>query len=142
MEMEAPAQGLILKDLGDQAISEIVEKLDSDDAADVVGDLPPEQAQKVIGTVSEEVSEEIEKLLPYPEDTAGGIMGLEFVAVPVNATLKDAIESIRSKRKEVENVYYVWAVDEKGRLAGVISLKDLLLEPAYRTVREILELLK
>ena len=138
VEIEPPVQGLILKDLDNQAISEIVEELDSDDAADLVGDLPTKRAQEIIDTVGDDVSEELEKLLPYPEDTAGGIMALEFVSILADATLKDAIETIREKRKEVENLYYLWVVDDFERLVGVISLKDLVLEPPSGKISEIM----
>lgn len=138
VEIEPPVQEGILKELDNREISEIVQELDSDDAADVVGDLPEERARQVIETVDDDVSGELEKLLPYPEDTAGGIMGLEFVAVKADVTLQDAIETIREKKEEVENLYYLWVTDDFERLAGVISLKDMLLEPPSRKVSEIM----
>jgi magnesium transporter len=138
VEIEPPVQERILSDLDTQAISDIVEELDSDDAADLVGDLPAERAKEIIEAVGEEVSGELEKLLPYPEDTAGGIMALEFIAVKADAAVQNAIESIREKRKEVENLYYLWVVDDFERLVGVISLKDLVLEPPQRRINEIM----
>jgi magnesium transporter len=138
VEIEPPVQEQIIKDLDNRAISEIVQELDSDDAADLVGDLPPDRVQEIIDTVGDEVSEDLEKLLPYPEDTAGGIMALEIVSVKADAKLIDAIETIREKRKEVENLYYIWVVDDFKRLVGVISLKDLLLEAPELRVNEIM----
>ena len=138
VEIESPIQGRILRELDNKVISEIVQELNSDDAADLVGDLPPERAREIIEAVEEDVSSELEKLLPYPEDTAGGIMALEFVAVRADATIQEAIETIREKSKDVENLYYVWVVDDSGRLVGVISLKDLILEPSNRKVNDIM----
>jgi magnesium transporter len=138
VEMEAPVQESILDELDNRAISDIVQELDSDDAADLVGDLSAERAKQIIETVGDEVSEELEKLLPYPEDTAGGIMALEFVAVKAAATVQEAINTIREHREEVENVYYLFVVDDYNRLVGVVSLKDLVLEPAERKVSEIM----
>lgn len=138
VEIESPVQESILGELDNQAISEIVQELDSDDAADLVGDLPAERAKQIIETVEDEVSAELERLLPYAEDTAGGIMALEFVAVNADATVQQAIDTIREKREEVENVYYLFVVDDDGRLVGVISLKDLVLEPPGRKVSEIM----
>lgn len=138
VEIETPVQERILKDLDNQAITEIVQGLDSDDAADLVGDLPDDRAREIIERVGDEVSEELEKLLPYPEDTAGGIMALEFVAVKADTSVKDAIDTIREKREEVENLYYIWVVDDLGKLVGVISLKDLVLEPTDRKISDIL----
>ena len=138
VEIEPPVQERIVKDLDNKAISQIVEELDSDDAADLVGDLPAERAREVIESVGDEVSGELEKLLPYPDDTAGGIMALEFVAVKADATVRDTIESIREKREEVENLYYIWVTDAFERLVGVISLKDLVLEPPDKEISEIM----
>ncbi|MFO7598852.1 MAG: magnesium transporter [Candidatus Desulfacyla sp.] len=138
MEIEAPVRERILRDLDSEAISQIVEILNSDDAADVVGDLPADRAREVIEAVGDQVTEELEKLLPYPEDTAGGIMALEFVAVKAGATVRDAIESIREKREEVENLYYIWVTDDYHKLVGLISLKDLVLEPPDRQISEIM----
>jgi magnesium transporter len=138
VEIEAPVQESILDDLDNRAISEIVQELDSDDAADLVGDLPAERAQQIIERLEDDVSEELEKLLPYPEDTAGGIMALEFVAVRADATVQEAIEIIRKNREEVENVYYLFVVDGFNRLVGVVSLKDLVLEPPDRKINEIM----
>lgn len=138
VEIETPVQERILKGLDNQAITEIVQGLDSDDAADLVGDLPDDRAREIIERVGDEVSEELEKLLPYPEDTAGGIMALEFVAVKADASVKDAIDTIREKREEVENLYYIWVVDDLGKLVGVISLKDLVLEVTDRKISDIM----
>jgi len=139
IEVEPPVQGRILEDLDIQTISEIVQELDSDDAADLVGDLPEERAREIIEAVEEGVSDELEKLLPYPEDTAGGIMGLEFVAVKAGATVRDAIETVREKSEEVENLYYLWVVDDGDRPVGVISLKDLILAPPERRISDVMK---
>ena len=138
VEIEAPVQELILIDLDNQAITDIVQELDSDDAADLVGDLPAERAKAIIETLGDDVSEELEKLVPYPEDTAGGIMALEFVAVKAGSSVQKAIDTIREKREEVENVYYLFVVDDFDRLVGVISLKDLVLETSERKISDIM----
>jgi magnesium transporter len=138
LEMEAPVQERVLSGLDNQAIMEIIQELDSDDAADLVGDLPEERARAIIETVGENISKDLKKLLPYPEDSAGGIMALEYVAVNAESTIQEAIDTIRQKREEVENVYYVFVVDDHQRLVGVVSLKSLLIEPPSRKVKEIM----
>ena len=138
LEIEPPVQERIISELDNQALSEIVHELDSDDAADLVGDLPAERAKEIIEKLDDEVSEELEKLLPYPDDTAGGLMALEFVAVKADSTIQEAIETIREKREDVENLYYLWVVDDFDRLVGVISLKDLVLESPRRKINEIM----
>lgn len=138
VEIEPPVQERILSDLDNEAISEIVKGLDSDDAADLVGDLPAERAKEIIDTLEEEKTEELGKLLPYEEDTAGGIMALEFVAVQADSTIYHAIETIREKREEVEQLFYLYVVDDFNRLVGIVSLRDLLLESPESKVRDIM----
>ena len=138
VEIESPVQESIISDLDNKVITEIVQELDSDDAADLLGDLPAERAQEIIETLEDEVSEGLEKLLPYHEDSAGGIMALEYVAVKEYFTVQEAIDTIREKREEVENLYYLWVVDDFEKLVGVISLKDLVLEPSNRRINEIM----
>ncbi|MBN1905770.1 MAG: magnesium transporter [Deltaproteobacteria bacterium] len=138
IEIEAPIQESIIHDLDNKAITDIVQELDSDDAADLVGDLPAERAKDIIETLDETVSDDLEKLLPYDEESAGGIMALEYVAVKDHCTIREAIEIIKAKREEVENLYYLWVVDDFGKLVGVVSMKDLILEPSERLIREIM----
>lgn len=138
VEIEAPVQERILSDLDNTAITEIVQELDSDDAADLVGDLPEDRAKDIIETLEDDVTEELEKLLPYDEDTAGGIMALEYIAVKDSATVQEAIDTIRENREEVENLYYLYVVDDRNKLVGVVSLKDLVIEPSGRLISEIM----
>ncbi|RJR24905.1 MAG: magnesium transporter [Desulfobacteraceae bacterium] len=139
VEIEPPVQGRLLEDLDNEVISDIVEELDSDDAADLLGDLPEDRARQIIETVDDETSRDLEKLLPYRDDSAGGIMALEFVAVQADATVQDAIDTIRRKKEEVERVYSVWVVDGYGRLVGVVALSDLVLEQPDQKIREIMD---
>ncbi len=138
VEIEPPIQESIIEEMDDESLSEIVESLDSDDAVDLVSHLPEERAKQIIESVEKDVSEEIKKLLPYPEDTAGGIMALEFVAVKADATIKDAIEEIKKKKDEIEDLYNIWVVDNEGKLVGAVSVIDLLLEPPEKKIKEIM----
>ena len=137
-EISPPVQESLTQELDDKAIAAILNELNSDDATDIVSHLPRERAQKIIGLVQPEVSEELQKLLGYKTDTAGGIMALEFVSVNASSTIGEAIETIRKKREEVEKLYYVWVVDDFGKLVGVVSIKDLVLEPQDRKIKEIM----
>ncbi len=139
VEIEPPFQGSILSSLDNEALSEIVQELDSDDAADLVGDLPENRAVEILGSLQEDFSGEVKKLLPYEDETAGGLMALEFVAVRSDATVQEAIERIREKREDVENLYYIFVMDNSDRLAGVVSLKDLVLASAATRVSEIMD---
>jgi len=138
IETSSPIQENLANELDDQKITEILNELNSDDATDIFSYLPMERAQKIIGLVQPDVSEELQKLLGYETDTAGGIMALEFVSVNAESTIREAIENIRNKREEVENIYYVWVVDNNGKLVGVVSMKDLLLEPRDTKIKDVM----
>ena len=137
-EISAPIQEKIAHELDDQTITQILNELNSDDATDIFSYLPRERAQTIIRLVQPDVSEELQKLLSYETDTAGGIMALEFVSVNANSTIQEAVETIRKKREEVENLYYVWVVDDFGKLVGVVSIKDLVLEPQDKKINDIM----
>jgi magnesium transporter len=137
-EISAPIQEKIAHELDDQTITQILNELNSDDATDIFSYLPRKRTQKIISLVQPNVSTELQKLLGYETDTAGGIMALEFVSVNAESTIREAIENIRNKREEVENIYYVWVVDNDGKLVGVVSMKDLLLEPRDTKIKDVM----
>lgn len=138
IETSSPIQESLANELDDQTISHILNELNSDDATDIVNYLPRERAQEIIGLVKPEVSDELKRLIGYGKDTAGGIMALEFVSVNANSTIREAIEKIRQKSEDVEKLYYVWVVDDHGKLLGVVSMKDLLLEPIGTKIKDIM----
>ena len=74
-------------------------------------------------------AEELGGLLAYPEDTAGGMMTTEFVAVPADLTAGQTIDRLRELEPDAETIYYVYVVDDDGRLVGVLSLRDLIVAP-------------
>ena len=138
-EMDDVSRDDILEDLHEDRISEIVDEMDSDDATDLVSDLPDDVAQKVLESIDKEDSDEVKELLRHEEDTAGGIMAKEFVAVKISDTIDRAIEQIRSKAEEVEDIFYLYIVDEREKLVGVAPLKDLILAKGTTKISEIMD---
>ncbi len=139
LELDENFRDKLIPELGHDRLSQLVDEMDSDDATDVVADLPAEVAQKVLASIDKQDSEEVKELLRHEEDTAGGIMALEFVAVREDSTVDEAIKEIRAKAQEVEDLYNVWVVDSADRLVGVLSLKKLLLAQPDEFVRNIME---
>ena len=129
----------VLEEMDSRQIAEMVKEMESDDAADILSDLPPAQAEEILEQVEDESSEEIQELLLYPEDSAGGIMAKEFVSVTSGATVKKAIEEIRRRHEEVENIYYCFVTDDFGTLLGSISLRSLILADNKTRVRDIMD---
>ncbi|MGM0688251.1 MAG: magnesium transporter [Bacillota bacterium] len=126
-EMEDFEQAEILRLLNPERVKVILKSLASDDAADLIGELSPEEAQEMIDLISEEEEAlDFGDLLKYPEESAGGIMTTEFISLPADIPVEDAIARLRELAPEAETIYYVYVVDQEGHLIGVLSLRDLI----------------
>jgi magnesium transporter len=129
----------LVKEISHERLTELVDEMDSDDATDIVSELPPEVADRVLEEIDVEDSAEVKELLRHEEDSAGGIMQLEYIAVRADETVDEAIQEIRSKAEEVEEVYNVYVTDEDGRLVGVLPLKQLVLARPGAKVAEVMD---
>jgi len=123
----------LLNNLSDMHIIKLLSGLDSDDAADVIADLDEDRIPHILEALPAKDNLELKTLLLYDEETAGGIMGLEIVAVNQHCTAKEALRILRSKSHEVDDVYNIYAIDRRGVLRGFASLKDVVLaEPSTK----------
>jgi magnesium transporter len=138
-QVSSPAQETLINGLDDQRLTQILNELDSDDATDIFSRLPRERSDVILRLLNPDAREELKRLTGYRTDTAGGIMGLEFVSVTANSSIREAIEKIREKSDEVEKLYFLWVVDDTGKLVGVVSMKDLLLEPIDTKIKDIMK---
>jgi magnesium transporter len=105
----------------------------------LIGELPQEQAQQILSHIDKEDSEEVQELLKYDKETAGGIMQLELVAVPQGVTVREAIEQIRSSAGEVEDLHNVFIVDDGRTLIGVLPLRKLILASPENHIEVIMD---
>jgi len=116
----------------DMSIDELVgilEAMPSDDIADLLGRLPEEKSAAILERMNREDSEEVEDLLRYDDETAGGIMVPDFIALREDVTAREAIESLQKEHSDVEMPFYLYVVDEYGKLVGVSSLRQLVVVP-------------
>ena len=138
-EMEAgehPEEMLLA--VGPEYAAELVEEMPSDDAADLVAELSAGEREAVLAEVSDRA--EVERLLEYPEDTAGGLMTTNVVTVREDAAVGEAIEAIRSQSDEDESqLYQVYAVDAEGDLHGIVPIARLIVSSPTRLVRDVME---
>lgn len=132
-------QAELTEELSNATLGDLVERLDSDDAVDLLAALPEEQARAVLDQVPEQLSAEMEQLLRYPPDTAGGIMQTEHVEVPSGARADQAIEMIRRHIDEVPDIHNVFIVDEGRHLVGVLPLRKLILARPDDPVEQIMD---
>lgn len=131
-------KGDLLSRLEEDVFLELVEEIDldemvailkaipSDDAADLIGRLPDDVSEDILDRMGKKDSEEVEDLLTYGDETAGGIMTPDFIALPEEITAKDAIAKLQQDYVDVEMPFYLYVVDGYGKLTGVSSLRQLV----------------
>lgn len=128
--------GDTLAALDPEQAAEIVEELEDDDAADILGELDPEKQERILSTLEHRA--EVDRLLRYDEETAGGRMTTHVVTVRDSDTVAGAVEEIRRQAEEVEALYEVFVVDADRRLVGLLPFRDLVISRPDRRVREIM----
>lgn len=139
LELDPAVRQEMLEVLPQDKIAALVEQLDSDDATDIIAELPAPLSEKVLRAMPAEESEEVKELLKYAEDTAGGIMATEYVAVRRGDTLSRAIREVRAQAKKDITIHTVYVVDDDETLVGSIPLQDLVLHPPNRRVSKIMD---
>ncbi|GFO56277.1 membrane protein [Geomonas sp. Red276] len=133
-ELEPELRTRIINQLETSQACSIIAEMDPDEAADVMGDLPEDKAQELLGLMGDEDADRIQELLEHEEDTAGGLMNSQFIAIKKELTAAQALEVARQNAPEVETIYYLYVLDQHERPEGVVSLKDLLVNPAEAVV--------
>ena len=137
-EMEPETQVEVLEDLDPERAADILEEMSPDDAADLVADLSDESREEILALMEKDEAEELGELLAYPEDTAGGMMTTEFVALPASLSCAQAIDRLRELEPDAETIYYVYVTDSEDRLVGVLSLRDLIVSRPETPVADVM----
>jgi magnesium transporter len=139
VELEENDREKFLNSLPSDVIaSQFIHHMDSDDAADVIGDLDEEKKQEVLLHIDDvEQAGDIVDLLGYHEDTAGGLMAKELIRVNENWGVATCIREMRKQAEDLDEIYYIYVVNNENVLKGILSLKALLLASASTKVRDI-----
>ena len=137
-EMELEDQVSVIEHMDVERAGDILEDMPPDEVADILAELPEERAHEILEAMEKEEAQEVQELLAYREDTAGGLMTTEFVAVREDLTAQECIEALRRMEPDAESVYYVFVVDAGEHLHGVLSLRDLIVAPPERPIAEIM----
>ena len=128
----------LIKDMPLGDIVEVLEAMPSDDVADLVGRMPEELSTEVLQKMQNEGSEQVEGLLRYEDDTAGGIMVPDFIALSEERTAAEAIQSLQTEHQDVEMPFYLYVVNDYGRLVGVVSLRQLVVVPPNTPLKKFM----
>ena len=128
----------LIEDMKIEDIVRILESMPADDVADIIGRLPEEKSQTILDKMKRAESEEVEDLLRYEDDTAGGIMVPDFIALREDVTAREAIESLQTEHSDVEMAFYLYVVDGYGKLVGVSSLRQLVVVSPETVLKEFM----
>ncbi|WPP52176.1 magnesium transporter [Catalinimonas niigatensis] len=130
----------LLEKLSAEKAATIIQEMWSNDQADLISSLEKEDAEAILAKMSPEEAEEVRRLARYADDTAGGLMITEFLVFPESETVADVVENMNQHAEEYSdyNVQYVYVKSGKGRLIGVLRLRDLLLSPPHTPIRKIM----
>ncbi len=128
----------LVKGLTPQAMAEILTEMPSDDAVDILEVIPADLANEIRAHMELKDREEVEELLRYDPETAGGLMSPDFMYLDEGLTIAEAIRSVQKRSEEKEMVFYLYITHGDHKLSGVISLRELLMHPSERKLREIM----
>lgn len=138
-EMDAEDSAEVLSAMREFRAARIIELLDADDAADLISKLEEKDKVRLLSRINPELAFTLRRLLRYDPNTAGGVMNPEVATLRANWSLNEALEHIRKDRKKIENLYNLYVLDDKNRLLGITSLKNLIFSDPQKTVSEIMD---
>ena len=137
-EVDEDVRDEILKTLSEKEIAGEIKELDSDDAVDILSELSDEKQEKVISLIKDEsITENIRELLNYDEDSAGGLMAKELISVNENWSVLKCLREIRKQAKDITRVHSIYVLNKKEELIGRLSLKDLIMSPSKKKIKQI-----
>jgi len=141
LQQHSPVLEDIVEEMDTKQLGDLIEDMDKDDAADVLSIMDDEKATEVLEELSKEDREEITTLLQYDEDSAGGIMDPVVIAVQKDITVRQATRQIKAyiKKKEIDEFYVIYVVDEFNHLIGSISLSQLFIASDSAFIKDIMD---
>jgi magnesium transporter len=137
-ELNEDVREKILKELSVKEIADEIEELDSDDAADILGELSDQRKDEVISEITDDnLADNLIELLSYQENSAGSLMAKELVKANENWSVTKCLKEIKQQGENVTRVHSIYVVDNKEKLIGRLSLKDLITSPPKKLIKDI-----
>jgi magnesium transporter len=133
-EVEPDFQASLLENMTDDKVADVLEEMAPDEAADLLAEMPEGRSRELLSLMHREEADDVRRLLTYPENSAGGLMNTEYFAVPPNLTAGEVIAQLRRAAREAETIYYIYAAEPGGKLVGVFSLRELVMEDPKNSV--------
>ena len=140
IEMDEDERNELLEELPSEAIAKrFVNYMDADDAVEIIRDLDEDKQEEVLLHIKDiEQAGDIVDLLQYDEDTAGGLMSTEMVVVNENWSMPECLKEMRRQAEELDDIYYVYVVDDDERLCGLFPLSKMITSPSVSKVKHVM----
>lgn len=141
MELDEDDRRKLLSTMPAEEIAkQFIDHLDTDDAVDIIQELDEEDRDKILSHIDDvEQAGDIIDLLKYDEDSAGGLMGTEMIVVNENWSMPECIKQMRMQAEDLDEIYYVYVVDNDYRLRGILPLKKLITDPSVSKIKHVME---
>ena len=140
MELDEDDRRKLLDAMPAEQIAKQIDHLDTDDAVDLIQQLDEEDRDEILSHIDDvEQAGDIIDLLKYDEDTAGGLMGTEMIVVNENWSMPECIKQMRMQAEDMDEIYYVYVVDDDHKLRGVLPLKKLITHPSVSKIKHVME---
>ena len=138
IEMDSKTKEKLIHKLSDRELKAVMDELFLDDTVDLIEEMPASVVKRVLAQSDSETRAYINEILKYPKDSAGSIMTIEFVSLRPTMTVDDAFERIRRTAIDKETIYTCYVVDEKKKILGLVTAKDLMLSQKTALISEIM----
>ena len=139
VEMDSEMQQLLIEVFSDRELREVMDELFMDDTVDIIDEMPATVAKRILRQTDANTRKMINQLLAYPDDSAGSIMTTEYVDLKKTMTVDEAFDHIRAVGLDTETIYTCYVIDAGRHLLGIVTVKDLLLNPKSRVLSEIMD---
>lgn len=141
MELDEEDRHKLLKELPNELIAKrLVDNMETDDAVDLMRELDEDTQEEILSHIEDvEQAGDIVDLLKYDEDTAGGLMGTEMIVVNENWSMPQCIDEMRKQAEDMDEIYYVYVVDDDDRLRGVLPLQRLITNPSVSKIKHVMK---
>ena len=140
MELDEDDRLKLISEMPAEEIAQTIDHLDTDDAVDLIQQLDEEERDEILSHIDDvEQAGDIIDLLKYDEDTAGGLMGTEMIVVNENWSMPECIKQMRLQAEDMDEIYYVYVVDNDYKLRGTLPLKMMLTHPSVSKIKHVME---
>ena len=139
-ELDDDDRKKLLEHLPNEMIAQqFIQNMDTDDAVDLIRNMDEDEQEEILSHIHDmEQAGDIVDLLKYDEDTAGGLMGTEMIVVNENWSMPECVKEMRNQAEEMDEIYYVYVVDDDERLVGIFPLKSMITSPSVSKVKKVM----